>query len=78
MEPILTEDCSYMNLVLSYRFSNFDFNFSVYGNVYMYINLFETITFLKITTCISFLFCIAKGLATFRLGGVISAQKVQF
>ena len=25
-----------------------------------------------------FLFCIAKGLATFRLGGVISAQKVQF
>ena len=24
------------------------------------------------------LFCIAKGLATFRLGGVISAQKVQF
>ena len=25
-----------------------------------------------------FLFCIAKGLATFRLGGVISVQKVQF
>ena len=68
MDQKLTKNCSCMVLILSYRFPNFDVNFSVLGIVYMYINLFEIITFLKITACISFLFCIAKGLATFRLG----------
>ena len=49
-------------------------------------NLFEISTFLNnnlfenhhMHLNFYFLFCIAKGLATFRLGGVISAQKVQF
>ena len=37
-----------------------------------------TYTFCKITSCIPLYFSIAKGLATCRLGGVISAQKVLF
>ena len=44
----------------------------------MYINLFESQPFLKSLHASTFCFCIAKGLATFRLGGVISAQKVLF
>ena len=35
-------------------------------------------TFCEIKSCISLYFSIAKGLATCRLGGVISAQKVLF
>ena len=73
-----------MDLSLSYRFSYFDFNFSVESNVSMHINLFEISTFLNHNLFenhhmhLNSYFCIAKGLATFRLGGVISVQKVQF
>ena len=47
----------------------------------MYIHFLNHKIFEKITACMSllfFFFCIAKGLATCRLGGVISAQKVLF
>ena len=45
----------------------------------MYIHLFEPYTlFVKSLHAYPFCFSIAKGLATCRLGGVISAQKVLF
>ena len=44
----------------------------------MYIHFLNHKLFEKITACMSLLFYIAKGLATCRLGGVISAQKVLF
>ena len=67
-----------MVLVLSYRFSNLVSIFHFKGNVYMYIHFLNHNLFENRCMHIPFSFSIAKGLAMFRLGGVISTQKVLF
>ena len=67
-----------MVFALSYRFSNLVSIFQFKGNVYMYIHFLNHKLFEKSLHASPFSFSIAKGLATFRLGGVISTQKVLF
>ena len=65
-------------LALSYRFSNLVSIFHFKGNVYMYIHFLNDKLFEKLLHTSPFCYSIAKGLATCRLGGVISAQIVLF
>ena len=68
-----------MVFALSCRFSNLVSIVHFKGNAYLYIHLFEPYTlFVKSMHACPFCFSIGKGLATCRLGGVISAQKVIF
>ena len=67
-----------MVLALSCRFSNLVSIFHFKGKVYMYIHFLNDMLFEKSLHACPYCFCIAKGLATFRLGGVISTQKVLF
>ena len=68
-----------MVFALSCRFSNLVSIVHFKGNAYLYIHLFEpSKIFVKSLHACPYCFCIAKGLATCRLGGVIGAQKVLF
>ena len=52
---------------------------NIKGKAYLYIHFLNNIHFLKKHSMHTFIvFSIAKGLATCRLGGVISARKVLF
>ena len=63
--------------VLSCWFSNLVPILPFKGNAYVYIHFLNHKLFEKSLHAFAFCFSIAKGLATFRLGGdVISAQKV--
>ena len=67
-----------MGFTLSCRFSNLVSIVHFKGNAYMYIHFLNHKLFVKTQHACPDCVCIAKGLATCRLGGVISAQKVLF
>ena len=67
-----------MVFVLSCRFSNKISIIHFKGNAYMYIHFLNHKLFVKSLHICPYCFSIAKGLATCRLGGVISAKKVLF
>ena len=72
------KNCSYMVFALSCQFSNLVSINHFKGNAYMYIHFLNHKLFEKSVHAHPFCFSIAKGLATCRLGSVISARKVLF
>ena len=67
-----------MVFALSCRFSSLVSIVHFKGNAYLFIHFLNHKLFEKALHAYPFRFNIAKGLATCRLGGVISAQKVLF